>query len=190
MQFLIRVVLILIAVVFFVPELSWASIIFKPGQKAEYVAPGEEEISGNAAEIWQTAQTAEKENNLKRAIKAYKALVKRHPKDALAPNAIFRAAQLQEQVRALGHEPETGGSVSGAIHRGWVEVKSAVTGRDAKAILEECERGEDYAKARYADVLKRDLPTQLREIVQRQYEGVLSNHDRIRRLRDQYKETA
>jgi len=69
-------------------------------------------------------------------------------------------------------------------------VKSAVTGRDAKAILEECERGEDYAKARYADVLKRDLPTQLREIVQRQYEGVLSNHDRIRRLRDQYKETA
>src|SRR4029077_15202970 len=95
---LIRVVLILIAVVFFVPELSWASIIFKPGQKAEYVAPGEEEISGNAAEIWQTAQTAEKENNLKRAIKAYKALVKRHPKDALAPNAIFRAAQLQEQT--------------------------------------------------------------------------------------------
>jgi len=98
MQFLIRVVLILIAVVFFVPELSWASIIFKPGQKAEYVAPGEEEISGNAAEIWQTAQTAEKEDNLKRAIKAYKALVKRHPKDALAPNAIFRAAQLQEQT--------------------------------------------------------------------------------------------
>src|SRR5215471_19304654 len=98
MQFPIRVVLILIAVVFFVPELSWASIIFRPGQKAEYVAPGEEEISGNAAEIWQTAQTAEKENNLKRAIKAYKTLVKRHPKDALAPNAIFRAAQLQEQT--------------------------------------------------------------------------------------------
>jgi len=98
MQFPIRVVLILIAVVFFVPELSWASIIFRPGQKAEYVAPGEEEISGNAAEIWQTAQTAENENNLKRAIKAYKTLVKRHPKDALAPNAIFRAAQLQEQT--------------------------------------------------------------------------------------------
>jgi outer membrane protein assembly factor BamD len=98
MQFLIRVVLILIAVVFFVPELSWASIIFRPGEKAKYVPPGEEEISGNAAEIWQTAQTAEKENNVKRAIKAYKTLVKRHPKDALAPNAIFRAAQLQEQT--------------------------------------------------------------------------------------------
>jgi len=98
MQFLIRVVLILIAVVFFAPEPSRASIVFRAGEKAKYVPPGEEEISGNAAEIWQTAQTAEKENNLKRAIKAYKTLVKRHPKDKLAPDAAFRAAQLQEQT--------------------------------------------------------------------------------------------
>ena len=98
MQFFIRVVLVLIAVVFFVPEPSGASIIFRSGKKAEYVPPGEEAISGNAAEIYQTAQTAEKENNLKRAIRAYKTLVKRHPKEALAPTALFRAAQLQEQT--------------------------------------------------------------------------------------------
>src|SRR6478736_5138460 len=98
MQFLLRAILVLIAVVFLVPEPSGASIIFKPGQKAEYVPPGEEEISGNAAEMYQTAQSAEKENNLKRAIRAYRTLVKRHPKDALAPDALFRAAQLQEQT--------------------------------------------------------------------------------------------
>src|SRR6266508_820234 len=98
MQFLIRVVLALIAVMFFVPGPSGASIIFRAGKKAEYVPPGEEAISGNAAEIYQTAQNADKENNLKRAIRAYKTLVKRHPKDALAPNALFRAAQLQEQT--------------------------------------------------------------------------------------------
>src|SRR6476469_4803154 len=101
MQFLIRLVLVLIAVVFFIPEPSRASIIFKPGQKAEYVPPGEEAISGNAAEIYQTAQSAEKENNLKRAIRAYKTLVKRHPKDALAPVALYCAAQLQEQTHQL-----------------------------------------------------------------------------------------
>src|SRR5712675_1147306 len=72
MQFLIRLVLVMVAVVLFIPEPSRASIIFKPGQKAEYVPPGEEEINGNAAEIYQTAQSAEKENNLKRAISAYK----------------------------------------------------------------------------------------------------------------------
>jgi outer membrane protein assembly factor BamD len=100
MKFLFRVVLALIAVVFLVPEQSGASIVFKPN-KAEYVPPGEEEINGNAAEIYQTAQSAEKENNLKRAIKAYRTLVKRHPKDALAPTALFRAAQLQEQTHQL-----------------------------------------------------------------------------------------
>src|SRR5258708_5578582 len=101
MQFLIRLVLVLVAAVLFIPEPSRASIIFKPGQKAEYVPPGEEEINGNAAEIYQTAQSAEKENNLKRAIRAYKTLVKLHPKDALAPTALFRAAQLQEQTHQL-----------------------------------------------------------------------------------------
>jgi hypothetical protein len=40
MQFLVRVVLVLIAVVLFAPEPSRASIIFKPQQKAEYVPPG------------------------------------------------------------------------------------------------------------------------------------------------------
>src|SRR5882672_8004952 len=89
MQFLIRLVLVLVAVVLFIPEPSRASIIFKPGQKAEYVPPGEEEINGNAAEIYQTAQSAEKENNLKRAIRAYKTLVNRHPKAPLAPPALF-----------------------------------------------------------------------------------------------------
>ena len=97
------------------------------------------------------------------------------------------ASELQEQVRALGGKPETDGSVMGAVHRGWLEMKSAVTSRDAKAILEECEHGEDYAKARYADALKKDLPVAVREVFQRQYEGVISNHDRIRSLRDQYK---
>ena len=57
-------------------------------------------------------------------------------------------AELQGQVRELGATPEEGGSAKGAVHRGWVSLKSTVTSRDSKAILEECERGEDYAKAR------------------------------------------
>src|SRR5260370_31447927 len=79
------------------PELSSASVIFKPGEKAKYVAPGEEEMNGNAEELFHIGQTAEKEGNLKRAIGAYKSLVRRHPKDALAPGAVFRAADVLEQ---------------------------------------------------------------------------------------------
>jgi outer membrane protein assembly factor BamD len=98
MQFVIRVFLVLAAAVFLLPEPGIGSVIFQPGKKAKYVPPGEEEISGNAAELFQIGQTAEKEGNIKRAIRAYKSLVKHHPKDALAPTALYRSAQLQEQL--------------------------------------------------------------------------------------------
>ncbi|HYS68491.1 MAG TPA: PA2169 family four-helix-bundle protein [Paraburkholderia sp.] len=96
------------------------------------------------------------------------------------------ARELQDAVQGLGGKPETGGSVSGALHRGWVDVKSAVTNRSDHAILVECERGEDVAKKHYHDALEKDLPLDVRAIVERQYQGVLQNHDRVRDLRDQY----
>ena len=98
MQLVIRPLLVFVAVTLVLPGSGVASVVFQPGKKAKYVAPGEEEISGNAAELFQIGQTAEREGNTKRAIKAYKNLVRRHPKDTLAGGALYRAAQLQEQV--------------------------------------------------------------------------------------------
>ena len=98
MQFIIRAFLVFAVAAFLLPESGKASVVFKPGQKAKYVSPGEEEISGDAAEMYQIGQTAEKEGNIKRAIKAYKSLVKHHPKDTLASAALYRSAQLQEQL--------------------------------------------------------------------------------------------
>jgi len=101
------------------------------------------------------------------------------------------AAELQAIVARLGKEPEDSGSVAGAIHRGWVNLKAAVANRDDLAILEECERGEDVAKAAYRSALeKTDLPAEIRTVVQKQYDGVLRNHDEIRNLRDRFKATA
>ena len=79
-----------------------------------------------------------------------------------------------------------GGSVAGAVHRGWMNLKAAASGRTDLAILEECERGEDVAKARYRKALK-DVPEDIRMVVQRQYDGVVRNHDQIRTLRDSYR---
>jgi outer membrane protein assembly factor BamD len=98
MQPVIRAFLVLAVTLFLLPEPGTGSIIFRANKKAQYVPPGEEEMSGDAAELYQIGQTAEKAGNPKRAIRAYKSLVKRHPKDALAPTALFRAAQLQEQT--------------------------------------------------------------------------------------------
>lgn len=98
MQLVIRAFLVVVVTLFVLPEPGVASIIFQAGKKAKYVPPGEEEMSGDAAELYQIGQKAEKDGDNKRAIRAYKSLVKRHPKDALAPTALFRAAQLQEQT--------------------------------------------------------------------------------------------
>ena len=98
------------------------------------------------------------------------------------------ARELQEKVRALGGEPEESGSTLGAAHRGWLDVKAAATGRDTHAILEEVERGEDYAKGKYNEALTHEeLPEDVREVLTRQYQGVIENHDRVRDLRDQYR---
>ena len=94
------------------------------------------------------------------------------------------AEVLQAQVRQLGGEADEGGSASGAIHRGWVAVKGTLSGYGEKAMLEECERGEDAALARYRDALKEDLPPNVRAVDERQYEGVKRNHEQIRTLRD------
>ncbi|HEY4297035.1 MAG TPA: PA2169 family four-helix-bundle protein [Paraburkholderia sp.] len=103
-----------------------------------------------------------------------------------AEDCMRGARELQDAVQGLGGKPETGGSMSGALHRGWVDVKSAVTDRSDHAILAECEKGEDVAKKRYHDALEKDLPVDVRAVVERQYQGVLQNHDRVRDLRDQY----
>ena len=96
------------------------------------------------------------------------------------------ARELQDLVQRLGGKPETGGTVSGALHRGWTDVKSAVAGRNDHSILADCEKGEDVAKKHYHDALDKELPADVRIVVEKQYQGVLLNHDRIRDLRDQF----
>jgi uncharacterized protein (TIGR02284 family) len=107
-----------------------------------------------------------------------------------AENCAQGAADLQQLILRLGGDPQKRGSIAGAVHRGWVNLKAAASGRSDLAILEECERGEDVAKARYRKALEEKLPDDVRSIVQRQYDGVQRNHDQIRGLRDRYRDSA
>ena len=92
------------------------------------------------------------------------------------------AAEIQGEVRRLGGDPEKAGSVVATLHRGWINIKSAVTGEDESAVLAECERGEDSAVSNYQDALKANLPADVKSIVQRQFTQVKEAHDRIRSL--------
>ncbi len=92
--------------------------------------------------------------------------------------------QLQAEVARLGGNPEDDGSATAAAHRTWVDLKSAVTGRDDKSIINEVERGEDHIKHKYESALEdRDLSSEARNVIQQAYASVKRGHDRVRDLK-------
>jgi uncharacterized protein (TIGR02284 family) len=95
------------------------------------------------------------------------------------------AGELSQLVASYGAKPAEGGTASGAMHRGWVHVKGAVGANSDQSMLEECERAEDAALARYRKALKQNLPPEVRSVVERQAEGAQRNHDQVKVLRDQ-----
>ena len=94
------------------------------------------------------------------------------------------AAQLQQKVRELGGDPERNSSMTGQLHRFWVDIRSRITGMDEHAVLDECERGEDSAKRAYEEALQEDLPADVRTLIGKQYREVKMNHDSIREMRN------
>jgi len=94
------------------------------------------------------------------------------------------AADLQQRVRALGGDPETDSSTAGAVHRGWVDLKAAITGRDEKAIVNEVERGEDYIKAKFEAALEDDeLSASSRGILEQSFASIRKGHDRASQMK-------
>jgi uncharacterized protein (TIGR02284 family) len=114
-------------------------------------------------------------------------------KDVFKQYALQRDGYLTELENAMHnlnlHPADTNegklDSVVGSAHRTWINIKAVVTGNDRKAILDECERGEDYAvKAFQKAVQAEGLPQELKSIIEKQYNGIKQAHDQIRGLRD------
>ncbi|MCO5104675.1 MAG: PA2169 family four-helix-bundle protein [Burkholderiaceae bacterium] len=103
-----------------------------------------------------------------------------------ATDCATAARELEQMIRQYGGEPADGGTAVGAMHRGWVAVKTALSTMDDKAVLQECERGEDSAVAAYRKTLKKPLPGDVRDLVSRQSAGAQRNHDEVKAMRDRF----
>ena len=92
--------------------------------------------------------------------------------------------QLQQEVRTFGGEPMDHQSVLGKMHNKFVDLKSAVTGHDRKAVIDEVERGEDVIKAKFEKALQdEDLPPAARQAVTRAFEEIRRDHDQVSALK-------
>ncbi len=97
------------------------------------------------------------------------------------------ATQLQQHVQWNGEEAAEDGTMAATVHRAWINVRSMVSGGDAYAMLAEAEAGEDHIKQAYEDVLKETAGSAMNAVLQQQYMTVKKAHDRVRDLRDAYK---
>lgn len=92
--------------------------------------------------------------------------------------------ELRSEVRRLGGEPEDGGSFMGKTHQRFLDLKSAITGRNDQAIINEVERGEDYIKDKFETALDSDkLTGDSRSVVERCYQSIRSGHDQMSQLK-------
>jgi uncharacterized protein (TIGR02284 family) len=91
-------------------------------------------------------------------------------------------AELQQEVSRHGGDPAQSGSVAASLHHGWVNIVSAVTGRDESAIIEEALRGEDSALKAYSEALRGELPADIRPLVERHADEIRQAHDHIHAL--------
>ena len=84
------------------------------------------------------------------------------------------------------HDPKERGSVSGALHRTWGDIKAHLGGGD-HTLLETAEQGEDAAKKAYKDALQKELPTPVKQLLTTQYEHIQKSHDYVKAARDSSK---
>ncbi len=100
------------------------------------------------------------------------------------------ADRLQAYVRELGGEPNTDGSVAAGAHRAFMDLKSAVTGKDDTAVVAEVERGEDLIKHKFEEAMSdSDLSPETRSVIDSCYKSVKEGHDQMSELKHRLQAT-
>ncbi len=95
-------------------------------------------------------------------------------------------SQLVQEVTNLGGEAASDTTVSGKVHRVWMDLKAAISGKDRESVLGSCEYGEDVAQRAYDAALESDayMSTEVRQMITSQKSDLKTSHDLIKKYRD------
>jgi uncharacterized protein (TIGR02284 family) len=97
------------------------------------------------------------------------------------------SSELISEVVKLGGKPIEGTKTTGKLYRVWMDIKSALTGKDRKTILSSCEFGEDMAVDTYQKVLRdnlSDITSDQQTMLNSQLAKIKAGHDKVKTLRD------
>ncbi len=98
----------------------------------------------------------------------------------------FRSQLADHIVRidGLAVSDATTSDVSSKIHRAWIDIKSAVTGKDRDTVLSSVEFGENAAIDVYKDAIEKDhLPAYIKEDLMKQMGQLEDALDKIKAIR-------
>lgn len=95
-------------------------------------------------------------------------------------------AQLVAEVKNLGGKETESTTTSGKIFRIWMDVKSAVSGKDRKMILDSCVFGEDAAINTYEEALghAEDLTPGQFMMIEGQLFSIKTDQDKLKKVLD------
>lgn len=93
--------------------------------------------------------------------------------------------ELKSEIRSFGQEVDKGGSVTGSLHRTWMDLKSFFSSDDDEAMLEEAIKGEKAAVKEYDEVLEEtSLPMSTKNVLMSQKNKINTGLSKIKRLED------
>jgi uncharacterized protein (TIGR02284 family) len=92
------------------------------------------------------------------------------------------AADLVPHLQRVGGATDGEGTNAGALHRGWMNIRSHVPGHHDHTIVTEAERGEHAALDAYDDALHGMLPPTVTSLVEAQQEAMRAAVERIRSI--------
>lgn len=134
-------------------------------------------INQDAHDGFNQAAQAAKDTGLKQLFSQY------------ALDRVSMVAELQLTERQHGQpNPDSSGTLAGALHRTWITVRTSLSPDNDAALLDEVERGEDTALSAYRETLLQSdppLPRSITSVLERHLTQIQDSHDEIRRRRDE-----
>ncbi|GAB2599793.1 ferritin-like domain-containing protein [Spirosoma areae] len=97
----------------------------------------------------------------------------------------FRSQLADHIVRIDGKAvtDATSTDISSKLHRAWIDIKSAITGKDREAILGSVEFGDSAAVEAYQDAIDKDhIPAHIKEDLKKQLTELQGALDRVKGL--------
>jgi uncharacterized protein (TIGR02284 family) len=90
--------------------------------------------------------------------------------------------ELRKLGATMGHEVQEKGTVAGKLHRSWMGLKDMVSGSDAGGVVDAVEQGEAHALKVFNDACSKDLPVQMKVLVDHQRGAIAASYAHVANL--------